>query len=287
MKILLTGSTGLIGSAILKHFIKRGDEVVPITRSELLTVDASPNSLWENADIVIHLAGESVASGFWTKSKMSRIKSSRVKGTKNLVSALNKLNSGPKAFLSASAIGFYGSGRRKDESSPNGASFLSEVCMAWEKAASPLKEQGVRVVHLRLAHVIANNGGILRPLMIATKLFLGAVLGSGEQLMSWIGMKDLIRAVDWLIEKHELEGPFNIASPNSITQRQFAQTIGDFCHRPVFLRIPGFILKLFLGKMAVELFLTDLEAIPKRLLYSGFEFKEIELAKTIRLELDS
>lgn len=288
MKVLISGSTGLIGSALYQSMKKDGWEVLPITRENLANPSSIPMDQWEGVDIVIHLAGESVAKGLWSENKKKKIYSSRVDGTKNLVAALLKLKTLPKAFFCASAMGYYGDGKKLEEQAPPGKSFLSQVCVDWEAACTPLKEKGsIRVIHLRFAHVLGKQGGSLQALAHLTKWGLGSILGSGSQLMSWVGLNDVVKAIFWLIEHDSFSGPFNFASPHSVTQKEFIKTIGKILHRPVFFRLPAALLRFFLKDMADELFLCSLEIIPKALLDAGYEFEEIELEKALRLELDA
>lgn len=289
MKIILSGSTGFIGQYTRRYFEACQHTVVCLPRSALENPFTYDPTHLENSDVVIHLAGESVAKKFWTEKRKTQIRSSRVEGTKNLIEIIKKLKTPPKAYLGASAMGYYGSGEHTDKQKnfhcPRG--FLSSVCLDWEAAAEPLKHMGLRVCFMRFSHVLAKSGGLLFLLIKVARFGLSTVLGSGRQRMSWIWMNDLLRAIDWLIKHENLSGAFNFASPDFVTQRQFIKSLAKKLHRPVFLRLPASLLKFFMRQMARELLLVDLVTAPERLIESGFIFQADVLDKALSVELDS
>ncbi len=284
VKILLSGSSGMIGRELLTFLRLGGHEVTCLVRSPKKECpgviywnpdsDQVDLSKWEGFDVVIHLAGENIASGYWTEAKKKKIVLSRTRDTWLLSKILSRLSSPPKMFICASAIGFYGNrpGEVLEEDSSQGIGFLSEVAAKWEEVAATLKEVGVRVVHTRFGLVLHPSKGIFSRLQMAAKVCLGAVLGTGAQKVSWISIDDLIYGIYHIIYKEEVSGPVNFTSPYSVTQREFIEKIANKNHRKVFLTISKRLLKLFLGQMADELLLTDQKVYPKKLIQSGYEF---------------
>ena len=284
VKVLLSGSSGMIGRELLTFLRLGGHEVTCLVRSSKKEgqgaiywdpeSDQADLSKWEGFDVVIHLAGENIASGYWTEAKKQKIVLSRTRNTWLLSKMLSRLSSPPKMFICASAIGFYGNrpGEVLDEHSSQGIGFLSEVAAKWEEVAATLKEVGVRVVHTRFGLVLHPSKGIFSRLQMTAKVCLGAVLGTGTQKVSWISIDDLIYGIYHVIYKEEVSGPVNFTSPYSVSQREFIEKIANKNHRKVFLTISKRLLKLFLGQMADELLLTDQEVYPKKLIQSGYEF---------------
>ncbi|HEY4255420.1 MAG TPA: TIGR01777 family oxidoreductase [Chlamydiales bacterium] len=266
MRILLSGSSGFIGSALLSHFVKRGDEVVPLLRKDPNFCSAKA---FEGFDAVIHLAGESVM-GRWTCEKKRRLWSSRVDTTRRLSAILSTLNSPPKVFLTASAIGYYGDRGETvlTEDNLQGQGFLSELCSAWEKAA---EVPGIRCVHTRFGMVLG-SGGALKKMRLLYKLGFGGKLGLGQQWVSWVALEDAVRAIDFAL-KH-LEGPVNVVSPDALRQSELAKMLAASLHRPSFFSLPRWAVRLFFGQMGEELFLSSARVVPKKLQESGFHFKQ-------------
>lgn len=271
MRILITGASGFIGQPLVSFLEAQGHTVIPCSR----TVPADLPAI----DAVIHLAGEPLSLSRWTKSKQDKIFSSRTGFTSSLISQLKEP---PKVFISASAVGFYGSQGEKilTEESPAGEGFLAEVCKAWEGASLPLKARGVRLVHARFGLVIGPEGGVLKKLLLPYKLGLGGTLGSGEQWMSWVARDDLIRALDFLL-REPISGPVNIVSPHPVRQKEFAAVIASLLHRPHFFRLPAPLLRLIFGVTADELLLSSIRVQPAKLLASKFAFQYADLRSAV------
>lgn len=294
MKILISGSSGLVGSALIPFLKKSGHDIVKLVRDERqMTKDTL---LWnpeaeqiklsdiENFDAVINLAGENIASGRWTDGRKQRILDSRVKSTRTLSRAVSKLKNPPKVFISASAIGFYGD--RGDtlctEETSKGQGFLADVCQQWEAAAEPAKLAGIRTANLRFGVVLSPKGGALGKMLTPFQLGLGGVLGSGEQYVSWIAIDDLLNAVAFVINNEALEGPINTVSLHATTNRQLTKTLGKVLNRPTILSVPAFALRLLLGnQMANEFLLSSTRAEPFLLLKTGFKFLYTDLESTL------
>jgi uncharacterized protein len=283
-KVLITGSSGFIGSALVQKVRESGFTVLKTTRNPASqdkdTIywnpdrdELSPDNL-EGLEGVIHLAGENIASFRWTKRKKERIFLSRVRGTWLLSHALLRVKTPPRFFFSASAVGYYGS--RGDEilteESRQGSGFLADVCGKWEEASDSLKQKGVRVIHGRFGNVLDPSGGMLRKTLPMFKLGLGALMGKGSEWMSWISREDLVRAIDWMLFTHPLEGAVNCCSPNPVTQKEWVDALAKMVHRPVLIRLPKPLVRLIFGQMGQELFLSSIRAKPQKLLESGFHF---------------
>lgn len=293
MRIAISGASGLIGTALTALLTTGGHDVIPLSRSR------KPNSaFWnpetgeidaeslEGLDAVIHLAGESI-SGRWTDTKKRQIMDSRVKGTKLLAETLAKLKTPPNVFVSASAVGFYGD--RKDlpttELTAPGEGFLAEVCQAWEAAATPAADAGIRTVHPRIGVVIAAKGGALKPLVPVFQMGLGGPVGDGKQYMSWIALDDVIGALLHIVKKPDLSGPVNLTAPAPVTNAEFSKILGKVLHRPSFLPLPSFAVKTAMGEMGEQLLLDGARVTPEKLLRSGFEFQFPTLEQALRFEL--
>ena len=294
MRILVTGSTGLVGSALVPFLSASGHAVIRLVRSEVPPGDAAarwdpeagtldPAAL-EGLDAVVHLAGEDIAGGSWTAAKKARIRGSRVEGTALLARTLASLDRPPAALACASAIGYYGD-RGDDaltEESPPGAGFLASVCRDWEAAATPAVEAGIRVVHLRFGVVLSAAGGALAKMLGPFRMGMGGPIGSGRQYVSWIAMDDVLEAIDHLLSHSTLHGPVNVASPKPVTQLEFARTLGRVLGRPTVLAVPAFGMRLMFGEMATEVLLASQRLEPARLLSSGYEFRYPDLEPALR-----
>ena len=283
MKIAVSGSTGLIGSALVPFLKEQGHEVFKLVRvrADLLPdeIGWDPHcgvinpALLEGMDAVVHLAGENIM-GRWTEAKKEKIRSSRVEGTKLLCQALGSLKHPPSVFVAASAIGYYGD--RGDEilteKSPKGEGFLSGVCEQWEEAVRALKEKGSRIVNLRIGMVLSGKGGALKQMLPVFKWGLGGKMGAGNQWMSWIAIDDLIRIIDFALHKDQLAGALNAVSPEPVTNQTFTETLGKLLHRPAFMAIPAFAVKLVFGQLGTELLLSSERVVPRRLEEAGYSF---------------
>lgn len=293
MKVVIAGGTGLIGSSLKEALLERGDEVLILTRSTKKHVDSigwNPENetidltKLEGAELVINLAGENIASKLWGEKQKKKIQESRIKSTRTLVSAFAKLKIPPKAFISASAIGYYGDRGEEllAESSSLGSGFLAETTDRWEREAKKAEALGIRTALCRFGIVLSPKGGALAKMLPIFKLGLGGKLGSGNQCMSWISLEDAISAVIFVAENARLAGAINIVSPSPVTNLQFTKALGTALRRPTFFAVPEIALKLVGGEMAKELFLASSRVTPKVLLESGFKFQESEITAALR-----
>ena len=287
MKVAVTGSHGLIGRAVVRALAARGDEVVPLVRSEPRsgevvwdpqagTIDAQG---LEGVDAVVHLAGEGIGDRRWTPTHKARVLDSRVRGTTLIAETIAGLSKKPDVLVSASAIGFYGD--RADEilteESAKGDDFLAHVVDQWETSTSPAEDAGIRVVKIRTGLVLSEEGGILPKMMLPLRFFVGGRLGSGRQYMSWIAIDDQVGAILHLLGS-DVSGPVDLTSPNPVTNAEFTKTLAEVMRRPAFLAVPAFALKLALGsEMAKETVLVSQRALPARLESSGYAFRHPEL----------
>jgi uncharacterized protein (TIGR01777 family) len=233
----------------------------------------------------IHLAGDNVASGRWTDAKKARIRDSRVKGTALLASALAKLSPAPKALVSASAIGYYGSRGAEpvDESGSLGDGFLASVCADWEAATAAASRAGIRVVHARIGIVLARDGGALAKMKLPFLFGLGGRIGDGSQYMSWITLRDVVSALLFALERDDLEGPINLVAPTPVTNAEFTETLGRVLKRPTLIPVPKFALRLAAGEeLADEMLLGGSRVIPAALRSHGFEWEHTLLEPALR-----
>ena len=293
MKILISGASGLIGSALKTALSARGDRVLSLTRRNArndseITWDPSSNTLdptrLTNIDGVIHLAGENIASRRWSAAQKARIRDSRVQGTTLLAQTLATISPPPKVFISASAIGYYGN--RDDEilteDSEPGEGFLPDVSIAWENAAKPAAEAGIRTVHPRIGIVLSPEGGALGKMLLPFKLGLGGIIGSGNQYMSWITLDDLVSLFLFAIDNESISGAINVVSPTPVTNREFTKTLGRVLSRPTIFPLPAFAAKLALGEMADALLLASTRVISSRLKNTSFSFAHPHLEPALR-----
>lgn len=297
MNVLVTGSTGLIGSALVAFLKAQGHRVTRLVRPASRFQPTPDESVvrWdpeagvveasglEGHDAVVHLAGESL-QGRWTAAKKARIRDSRVRGTRLLCETLARLARPPRVVVAASAVGYYGDRRYETltEESPPGRGFLAEVCQAWEAAAEPAVQAGIRVVHLRTGLVLSAAGGALRSMLLPFRLGLGGVIGNGTQYWSWIAVDDHVRVVLHVIETETLRGPVNAVSPHPVTNYEFTKTLGRVLRRPTVLPVPSFAVRLVLGEVADELLLSSQRVLPAKLLDSGFTFGFPDLEGALR-----
>lgn len=289
MKILITGSTGLVGSALIPSLKSKGHQIVCLVRSQVK--DSATEVYWnpekgtldagkiEGIEAAVHLAGENLAEGRWTDEKKRRIRESRVKGTSLLSETLAKLNKKPEVLVSASAVGFYGN--RGDEvlteQSASASDFLAEVCREWELATQPAAQTGVRVVNLRFGVILSREGGALKKMLLPFKMGVGGKLGSGRQYMSWIAIDDAVSAIEFALENEHLRGPVNVVAPQPATNYEFTKALGSALSRPTIFPVPAFAARLAFGEMADATLLTSQRVEPVRLKEAGFVFKYPEL----------
>lgn len=282
MRIAITGSSGLIGSALRPALDAAGHEVVPVVRSTPekgeVGWDPAAGEIDEaglaGIDAAIHLAGVGVGDKRWTHEHKKAILDSRVQGTTLLSQALAGLDPKPAVLISASAVGYYGSGGDEvyTEDSPPGDDFLAEVCIAWEAATAAAEAVGIRVAHIRTGIVLSGEGGTLGKMLLPFKLGIGGRIGSGEQYWSWISIDDEVGAIQHLLGS-SLSGPVNLTAPHPVTNAEFTKTLGDVLNRPTILPTPRFGLNLLLGKELVDTVAAVGQRVaPTRLLADGFEF---------------
>ncbi len=290
--VAVTGASGLIGRAVTAALKDEGVRVLPLVRRapgpgeafwdpEAGILDAGA---LEGADAVVHLAGDNLGQGRWTPAKKARILESRVRGTRVLCGGLARVRQRPAVLVCASAIGFYGDGGEAelDETCPKGAGFLPEVCAAWEEAAAPARDSGIRVVHLRIGVVLSRDGGALREMLAPFRLGLGGPVGSGRQFLSWVALPDVAGAILWCLRREDLSGPVNATAPGAVRQREFACALGKVLGRPAFMTLPGFAVRLALGEKGEALLLEGARIAPRKLLTSGFEFQLPGLEPALR-----
>ncbi|MFO1491440.1 MAG: TIGR01777 family oxidoreductase [Kiritimatiellia bacterium] len=292
MKVLVSGSHGLVGGHLLPSLKAEGHEVTRLIRRDFSersrNVGWSPESGRIEKDrlrdihAVVHLAGENIAGGRWNAGRKEGILQSRVKGTRLLAETLAAMHVPPKVMICASGVGYYGSRGDEilDEDSARGAGFLSEVCEAWEAAAEPARRAGIRVVHLRLGVVLSSLGGVLRKMIPPFQACLGGRLGTGRQWMSWIAVQDVTRSILHLMNT-PVAGVFNLVAPNPVTNADFTRALASALRRPALLPVPAFALNTLMGReMASELLLSSTRAVPRRLIEAGyaFRFKEVSAA---------
>ena len=291
-RILISGSHGLVGSALIKLLTTDGHEVLRLVRhggaagSSEVAWDPEKGTIdserLEGLDAVVHLAGENIASGRWTSEKKRAILESRVKGTTLLSQSLAKLSRPPSAFVSASAIGYYGDrgDEQLTEQSAPGTGFLADVCREWEKATMPAAEKGIRTVQARFGIVLAAEGGALKQMLTPFRMGIGGRMGNGKQWMSWISLEDLVRAIRSVTYDNFVSGPVNFVSYFPVTNAEFTKTLGRVLRRPTLFPIPAFSVRLAFGQMGEALLLSSQRVEPAVLKATGFslQWPRLELA---------
>ena len=295
MKVLVTGATGLVGSALVPFLAAGGHEVARLGRSAPADGDIrwDPDAgvleagALEGFDGMVHLAGENIASGRWTEARKRRIKESRVNGTRLLAETLARLDRPPRVLVSASAIGFYGDRGDEEliEGSAAGSGFLPEVCREWEAATEAAAGKGIRVAHARLGVVLSKDGGALAKMLTPFRLGAGGNIGNGRQYMSWITLDDTVSAIGHLLAAESAAGPVNVVAPAPVTNGEFTRTLGRVLRRPTLFPMPGFAARLAFGEMADALLLASARVRPARLLDSGYAFRHGSLEEGLRYVL--
>jgi uncharacterized protein len=293
MKLLISGSHGLVGKALVKSLEAEGHEIFRLVRhapGSDSEIEWSPDrysialARLEGFGAVVHLAGESIASGRWNEEKKRKIRESRVKGTKLLSDALGNLARPPKTLISASAIGYYGN--RGDEllteSSPAGDDFLAGVCVEWEQATAHAAEKGIRVVNTRFGIILDSKGGALAKMLTPFRMGVGGKVGSGKQWMSWIALDDVTGAIEYVLASETVKGPVNFVAPNPVRNAEFTKTLGRVLSRPTIFPIPAFGARLVFGEMADALLLSSQRVEAKRLKEAGYQFSFPQLEGALK-----
>lgn len=298
MRVAVSGSTGLIGAALVANLHADGHEIVRLVRPD--TMSAQPDDVrWdprtgdidraglEGVDAVVHLAGETISALRWTADKRRRIRESRVQGTDTLARAIAGLSGKPSVLICAGATGIYGDRGDEllDENSPPGAGFLARVSTEWEAATSPAADAGVRVAIARLAPVIDARSPVVARMRLPVMLGLGSWFGSGRQYWPWVDLADVVGAIRLALARETLSGPVVVAAPETVTNREFVKAMAHVLRRPAILPIPSPILRTALGDFAREALLSGQRVIPRKLLDIGYEFRQPRLAPALRTAL--
>lgn len=297
MKILVTGSTGFVGTALVRALIGEGHTVCRLVRPRTIVKEGAAEGIqvgWNPAtgqlggagvgpDAVLNLAGASIAGARWTPARKAELRASRIDTTRALVTALAKMNARPRVLVSASATGFYGD--RGDEmlteESRPGSDFLADLAKDWEAEARKAEAIGIRVVLARFGIILARDGGALPRMMLPLKLFVGGKIGSGKQWMSWISLEDVVSILRFSLEKNEVRGALNVISPQPLQNVEFTKILARRMRRPALFPAPRFALRLMLGEMADALLLSSQRAVPQRLQQLGYQFQYADLASAL------
>ncbi len=286
MNILVTGSSGLVGKALMPYLITAGHSAVSMVRGrDWDPVDGSIRlEVFDDVDAVVHLAGDPIADGRWTKAKKKRIRDSRVNGTRLICAAMANRDQRPRILIAASAIGYYGDRRDEEltEQSRQGRNFLAEICSEWERATQVAADNGVRVVNLRLGVVLSTAGGGLTKMLLPFRMGGGGILGDGSQYMSWIALDDVLGAIHHALMTEAISGPVNAVTPNPVTNTQFTKTLGAVLNRPTVVPMPAFAARLAFGQMADELLLASAQVTPEQLQATGYTFHLPDLEAALR-----
>ncbi len=284
MRILITGSSGLIGSQLIPYLEIQGHQVVRLVRNKKQKNETSiywdpaagelDSEAIENFQVVIHLAGENVSSGRWSKKRKKQIRDSRIKSTSLLAEKLKELKNPPDLLISASAIGYYGNRGEEIlmEDSKKGEGFLADLVQDWEKVAAVAKDAGIRVVFLRFGVVLSARGGALARILLPFKLGIGTIIGDGKQYMPWISIDDVNGVIDYIIKNDAISGAVNVVAPETVTNYEYSKALGRTLSRPVPFKAPGLVLRLALGEMAEQLLLSSSRVAPKVLTDHGYKF---------------
>lgn len=294
MKILVAGSSGLVGSALVPSLAADGHQVTRLVRPK--TRPGADQVVWDpdagrldpvtigGFDAVVHLAGENIASRRWTAEQKRRIRESRVKSTRLLASAIAQLSHPPRTLVCASAIGYYGERGNEvlTEESPPGVGFLPQTCREWEDSANLATGRSTRVVNLRFGAILSAAGGALARMLPPFKASLGGVLGSGRQFMSWIAIDDVAGVIQHALVSESLSGPVNAVAPQPVTNREFTKTLGRVLGRPTLFAVPSFVLRLAFGELAEAVLLASARVVPARLQASNHTFRYPDLDGALR-----
>jgi len=304
MRILISGSTGLVGTALTSALLERGHDVVSLVRPasgrgpqntsgqvtgiswDPLTGALDPAA--DGADAVVNLAGASIAGGRWNEKRKALLRNSRISATNNLVGALKGLRRPPSIFLAASAIGFYGDrgDEELEESSSPGNDFLARLCVEWEAESNRAQTFGARVATLRFGVILARHGGALPQMALPFRFGIGGRVGSGQQWISWVTLRDVVQTICFAVENDSFSGPANVVAPHPARNADFAVSLGRVLHRPAVFPTPAFALRLALGEMADALLLSSQRVTPERLAHLGYRFADPDLLPALRSVLE-
>jgi uncharacterized protein len=296
-RIAVTGSTGLIGEALIASLTADGHTVQRVVRDR--SKAAPTDIVWdlhafsiereklEGVDAVVHLAGEPIGAARWTEETKRRIHDSRERGTRLIAESLADLSDKPAVLVSSSAVGIYGDrgDERLTEESIHGTDFLARVCEVWERSAEPAKEAGIRVVHPRTGVVIAEHGPLIEKIELPFKLGVGGKVGTGRQYVPWISLEDEVRALRFLIDT-DLAGPVNLTAPTPVTNLELTKALGEVMRRPTVFPIPAFAIRALYGEMGATLATVSQRVVPTRLLEAGFSFTHADIRSALRVALD-
>jgi uncharacterized protein (TIGR01777 family) len=295
MKIAVTGSSGLIGSALVDALRGDGHDVLRLVRREPRAADEArwdpygdvDTTALRGVEAAVNLAGAGIGDRRWTESYKREIRESRVQGTRTLSAALAALEPAPSVLVSASAAGYYGDtgDREVDETAPPGSGFLAETCVLWEAAAEPARRAGIRVVHSRPHMVLSRHGGAVARMLPIFRLGLGGRLGSGRQYWSFVSLADLVRALRYALTADDLSGPVNVAAPEPVTNAEATRALAQALHRPAIFPVPGPALRAVLGEFAADV-LEGVRLRPTALQRSGFTFAHPTIGEAMRAALE-
>ena len=304
-RIIITGATGFIGRALSGELASTGYEIIALSRRpaeaekilcpdvKAVEWDAATATGWsafaDGATAIINLAGDNIGSGRWTEKKKQRILASRVNAGKAVTEAIRGAKHKPQVLIQASAVGYYGDRGDEllDEDSSNGSGFLAEVVRQWEQSVREVESLDIRLATSRLGVVLGAHGGVMSRLIPPFRFFVGGHPGSGRQWLPWVHIDDVIGVVQFLLEKANCKGPFNVTASEPTVSKDFYNALGKTMHRPAFFPMPAFVLKLALGEMATELLLSSTRVVPGKLLEAGYKFKFNDPASAFGDILDS
>ena len=298
-RILISGASGMLGSALRAALVERNVQLVQLVRREPTSGEElrwDPNArspipqpeALEGLDAAIHLSGANLSARRWTPEYLREVTASRVNSTRALAATLSGLRRPPRSMLVASAVGIYGNRGDEvlDERSPSGSGLLADLCREWEAATAPAEQAGIRVAHLRFGVVLDQRAGALAQMLPIFRLGFGGKLGSGRQWMSWISLRDAVAATLFVLDTPSLHGAVNLTSSGPVTNAEFTRALGRRLRRPAVFPVPAFALRIGFGRMADEALLSSTRAVPRRLLEAGFQFAhasiEEALAEVIR-----
>jgi uncharacterized protein (TIGR01777 family) len=299
MRVIITGGTGMVGRQLGANLVKDGHEAIALSRDpqryhrqmpegvRLVAWDAQSAQGWgelaDGADAIVNLVGENLSARLWSPAQKRRIRESRLNGGKAIVEAIRQANRKPKVVIQASGVNYYGPGGDEiiTEDHSAGSDFLSQVCVDWEGSTAEVEKMGVRRAIIRSGVVLDKKEGALPRFLLQFRLFAGGPLGNGRQWLSWIHPNDEINAIRFLIDQQEANGPFNLASPNPKTNREFGKAIGRVLHRPALIPVPAIAIKLFFGEMSIVV-LEGQRAVPQKLSKIGFHFSHPEIQEALK-----